>query len=348
MSTVFRVEKTGNFTVMSNIHLKDRRLSFRAKGLLAVILSLPPEWDYTITGLAHIAADGVDSVRAAVRELENCGYITRRQLRDERGRMSQNEYCVYENPEQNPDHFCEAPDNSDSCNNTKQNPEYSKSEQNANNIFLRESSAAEPSEEIPSTVKPTASTFNKLNKKELNTDKSIHSSSRASRGLAKEMKDFKKENNFFVSENYKREECLKTLRKNIEYDSFPEKEKVNEFVGIMADTICSTRGAVRVNGVELPTEQVKKRFFELRKAHIEHVLTALENNTGHVRNIRAYLITALYNAPSVICSVPVTIRSSMPNNPSSEKAAPTSNSSFDIEDVFAHIKARYKNCSESG
>ena len=103
MSTVFRVEKNANFTVMSNIHLKDRKLTLRAKGLLSVILSLPPEWDYTVTGLAKIVADGVDSVRTAVKELESFGYITRRQTRDELGKMSQNEYHVYENPKENPD-----------------------------------------------------------------------------------------------------------------------------------------------------------------------------------------------------------------------------------------------------
>ena len=104
MSTVFRVEKTANYTVMSNTHLKDRRLSYKSKGLLSVILSLPPDWDYTITGLAVIAADGVDSVKTAIKELEQYGYVTRTQLRDERGRMAQNEYRVYENPTDNPDY----------------------------------------------------------------------------------------------------------------------------------------------------------------------------------------------------------------------------------------------------
>ena len=107
MSTVFRVEKTANYTVMSNTHLKDRRLSFKAKGLLSVILSLPPDWDYTVTGLAIIAADGVDSVKTAVKELEKYGYIVRKQLRDELGRMARNEYRVYESPADNPDFVSE-------------------------------------------------------------------------------------------------------------------------------------------------------------------------------------------------------------------------------------------------
>ena len=104
MSTVFRVEKTANFTVMANIHLKDRRLSYKSKGLLSVILSLPPDWDYTITGLSVLTKDGVGAVREGVKELEKYGYVTRRQLRDERGRMAKNEYIVYENPADNPDY----------------------------------------------------------------------------------------------------------------------------------------------------------------------------------------------------------------------------------------------------
>ena len=105
MSTIFRVERTGNFTVMSNMHLKDRRLSFKSKGLLSVIFSLPPDWKYTLTGFAKIAADGVESVKSTVKELEKYGYVSRRQTRDERGRMSVNEYLVYENPRENPDYI---------------------------------------------------------------------------------------------------------------------------------------------------------------------------------------------------------------------------------------------------
>ena len=104
MSTVFRVEKNGNFTIMSNYHLKDRRLTYKAKGLLSEMLSLPPDWDYTLTGLALIANDGIDSVRSAVKELEKYGYLVRFQRRDEHGRMSVNEYAVYENPELNPNY----------------------------------------------------------------------------------------------------------------------------------------------------------------------------------------------------------------------------------------------------
>ena len=68
---VFRVERTQNYTVMSNYHLRDRRLSLKAKGLLSLMLSLPEDWDYTTKGLARICRDGVDSICATVRELED-------------------------------------------------------------------------------------------------------------------------------------------------------------------------------------------------------------------------------------------------------------------------------------
>ena len=73
---VFRVEKTKNYTVMSNHHLRDKSLSLKAKGLLSLMLSLPEDWDYTTKGLARICRDGVDSIRSAVQELEQRGYVS--------------------------------------------------------------------------------------------------------------------------------------------------------------------------------------------------------------------------------------------------------------------------------
>ncbi len=100
----------------------------------------------------------------------------------------------------------------------------------------------------------------------------------------------------------KRENYLEIIRENIDYDCFAEKEKVDELVKIMVDVVCSMRETVRVNGEDLPTEIVKNRFLKLDNSHIDYVLTALQKNTSEVRNIRAYLVTALYNAPATIGS----------------------------------------------
>lgn len=82
---VFRVQKTQNYTIMSNHHLRNKALSLKAKGLLSLMLSLPEDWDYTTRGLASICKEGVDSVCATVRELEAAGYIIRRRIRDRNG-----------------------------------------------------------------------------------------------------------------------------------------------------------------------------------------------------------------------------------------------------------------------
>lgn len=95
---VFRVQKTGNFTIMANHHLRDRTLSLKAKGLLSVLLSLPETWEYSVAGLAKILREGVGSISSGLKELEAAGYVRRRQRRDARGRMADTEYEVYEVP----------------------------------------------------------------------------------------------------------------------------------------------------------------------------------------------------------------------------------------------------------
>lgn len=96
---VFRIERTRDYTVMSNHHLRNANLSLKAKGLLSMILSLPEEWNYTTRGLASICKEGVDAIGSALKELETAGYIVRRQLRGTNGRITDTEYVIYEQPQ---------------------------------------------------------------------------------------------------------------------------------------------------------------------------------------------------------------------------------------------------------
>lgn len=95
---VFRVERTRDYTVMSNYHLKDTGLTLKAKGLLSMMLSLPDEWNYTTRGLASICKESVETIGKTLRELENAGYLTRRQLRGKNGRITDTEYTIFEKP----------------------------------------------------------------------------------------------------------------------------------------------------------------------------------------------------------------------------------------------------------
>ena len=99
---VIRVEKNKNYTQMSNFHLRDKNLSLRAIGLLSKMLSLPDEWDYTVSGLAAICKEGRDAVRATLMELEAAGYMVRQQVHAEDGTFSGNEYVVYEKAKTQP------------------------------------------------------------------------------------------------------------------------------------------------------------------------------------------------------------------------------------------------------
>ena len=99
MSTVVRVVKNENYTTLSNFHFKDKRLSWKAKGLLSTMLSLPDNWNYTIEGLATLSDDGIKATNSGLNELEKCGYLIRRQQRNEAGHYGVTEYIIYEQPQ---------------------------------------------------------------------------------------------------------------------------------------------------------------------------------------------------------------------------------------------------------
>ena len=97
---VFRINKTKNYTVMSNYHLKDRGLSLKAKGLLSLMLSLPDEWDYSISGLCAICVESESAVNSALKELKKRGYLRVDKIMPDKtstGRIEY-EYNIFEQP----------------------------------------------------------------------------------------------------------------------------------------------------------------------------------------------------------------------------------------------------------
>ncbi len=125
---VFRIEKTRDYTVMSNHHLRNAGLSLKSKGLLSMMLSLPEDWNYTTRGLAKICKEGTDSIGSALKDLERAGYIVRNRLRDSKGKIVDVEYVIYETPhppdtgqpcEDEPDTACPDTENPDMDNPTR-------------------------------------------------------------------------------------------------------------------------------------------------------------------------------------------------------------------------------------
>ena len=282
MSTVFRVFKTEKFSVISNYHLFDKRLTHKATNLLTTMLALSPVWDYTLKGLASLKKDGIDGVRSGIRELEKLGYLTRRQLRNEKGQLAHNEYLVYETPELNPN--------------------FAKSEENCQELPSLENPITDkkinsPSLENPSTENPT-----QLNTKLLNT-KYINQS-------------YQDNNNININNTYRcdemdsidkidRKEIKAELKKQLSYEKLisrneADKKQINSIINILADVMSSRSQSIRIGGENKPLEEVIQRFKQLTDKHIAYVLECLNKNADKPRNIRAYLLTSLFNAPSTM------------------------------------------------
>ena len=96
--SVFKIEKNENYTVMSNYHLRDRNLSYKAKCLLSFMLSLPEDWDYSINGLVAVSKEEVKAIKNILQELQRCGYLIINKKQNEIGQFEY-EYLIYEYPE---------------------------------------------------------------------------------------------------------------------------------------------------------------------------------------------------------------------------------------------------------
>ena len=270
---VFRIERTRDYTVMSNHHLRNANLSLKAKGLLSMILSLPEEWNYTTRGLASICKEGVDAIGSALKELETAGYIVRRQLRGTNGRITDTEYVIYEQPQ---------PD-------------------------MSQPDTASPDTENPDMVKPDTEKPAELNIEKSNTEKSItYGSSTDSipfrETAAARPPERKGRDAMSVTEieNYR-----ELILENIEYDCLKQRyplylDDLNEIVELLVETVCAKRKTTRISGADFPHEIVRSRFLKLDSSHIEFVMDCLQKNTTQVRNMKQYLLAVLFNAPTTM------------------------------------------------
>ena len=273
---VFRIERTLDYTVMSNHHLKDTALSLKAKGLLSMMLSLPDEWNYTTRGLAAICKEGVDAIGGALRELESAGYIVRHQLRDRQGRISDTEYVIYEQPQP------KAPDTSqpDTASPDTENP------------YLAD----------PDTGKPAELNIEKSKTQKSNTQGSSTDSIPFRATAAARPPERKGRDSMSMEEM---QDYRELILENIEYDHLCRefetyREDLDEIVELIVETVCARRKTTRIAGADFPHEVVRSRFLKLDSSLIEFVMESLHNNTTEVRNMKQYLLTVLFNAPTTM------------------------------------------------
>lgn len=270
---VFRIEKTRDYTVMANHHLRNAALSLKAKGLLSLMLSLPEDWDYTTKGLARICKDGVDSICSTVKELEEHGYIIRRRIRNDKGQMTTVEYTILEQPK-------------------LPLPEQGKPKRE--NPVLGNPTLEKPILENPDQLNTKKSSKQLSNTDALNTELSNPILSNPDKPLPADGMgmDMRATYHEIILENMEYEYLIQ--------DKHVDRERLDEIVELLVDTVCSARQVIRIAGDDFPADVVKSRLLKLDSSHIQYVLDCMANNTTYVRNIKKYLLAALYNAPTTI------------------------------------------------
>ena len=268
---VFRIEKTKDYTVMSNHHLRNTELSLKAKGLLSLMLSLPEDWDYTMRGLSRICKDGIDSNRVGVQELEAQGYLVRQRVRLPNGQLGSVEYTILEQPRA-PQPKPEIP--------TLEKP------------MLENPTQVKPILDSPMQEIPTQLNKDILNTNLSNTDESNPILSNPPTPVGTRMGKDGMET---------REIYRQIILENIDYeilatDPQVDREQLDEITEIILDTVCTSRKTIRISSDDFPAEVVKSRFLKLNASLIQYVMSCMKENTTRIRNIKKYLLAALYNA----------------------------------------------------
>ena len=258
-----RNNRTRDFTVMGNIHLRDKNLSLKAVGLLSKMLSFNDSWQFSTRGLAAICKEGPDAILSTLKELEENGYLVRHRSRDDKGRLVTTEFDIYESPQAGLPH---------GENPHRENPD-----------------VANPDVENPHGDYPA----------QLNTDQVI---THGRNILSKNNQSINLDGMDRMDERNRYEEII---RQNLDYgilcqDSKFDKDRFQEMIDIMLDAVCSTAPTIRINGEDMPQQVVKSRLLKLNSSHIEYVFEVMNKNPSDIRNIKAYLLTALYNASLTI------------------------------------------------
>ena len=258
---VFRIEKTRDYTVMSNHHLRDMSLSLKAKGLLSLMLSLPENWDYTMKGLSRICKDGIDSISGGIRELEERGYLIRERVRGANGQLGSIEYTILEQPKE-PTPAQEKP--------IRENPVQ-----------------ANPTLVTPVQEEPT----------QLNKDGSSNDPSRTDLSSTEISNPIQSNPptpagaRMGTDRMGARESYRELILENIEYDFWKNSDRIDhemldEITELIVDTVCSARKTIRIAGDDYRAEVVKSRFLKLDSSHVQYVMDCMKDNTTYVRNIK--------------------------------------------------------------
>ena len=261
---VFRIEKTRDYTVMANHHLKNRELTLKAKGLMSVLLSLPDDWDYTLAGLARISREGVDAIREAIKELERAGYVIRNRVRNEKGQLTDTEYVIYEQPR-------------------------------ASEVASARQQPDSPALEKPVLENPMQLNTHRSNTHRENIDLSIPHAAMPYPSIPQSSMCGREQPSMVAQ--YKA-----LVQHHIDYENMCqqyERERLDEIVYLIVEVLCSKAQYFTINGSDVPAEMVREQLLKFNSLHLQYVFDSLNKTASSITNIKAYLLTTLYNAVSM-------------------------------------------------
>jgi predicted transcriptional regulator len=210
------------------------------------MLSLPENWDFSINGLAEILPDGRSSVAEGLRKLEKCGYLTREKKRDEKGKIIDVDYIIYDESQ-----IYGAVDNP----------------------YVENQGMDCPDDDYPHAGNRIQSINNQSITKQSNTNQSI-------RAIDDDL-----------------------IKANISFEKLiafhhDDEKLIVELVSIMTDIATSKQKSYTISGKKYPSQTVKNCILSLKYENIEYVLDSLNSNTSHIRNVKAYLTSTLFNSKS--------------------------------------------------
>ena len=320
--SVIRVAKIRGYTVMSNYHLRDRELSCKACGLLSRMLSLPEEWDYTTQGLASICKEGVTAISAILRELEEHGYLVRVRKRNEKGQLAEMEYIIYETPRLNPSRSPQPDGQEEPADCCPEDLPEECPDGCPDEVFESPETEADlcvpPAREIHAQEVPSPAGRGQTNKEILNTQKTITDSlsfvsfspSVNTRGDEENAPmDEPVENSHEEGTDGRTEECVperarEHIRRQIDYALLCDRVnrvQLDELVEIMLEVAMNRSPTIRLSREEeYPAAYVRERFRKITAEHVEKVFEGIRENASRVKNVKAYLLAALFNAVSTI------------------------------------------------
>lgn len=308
-TTVFRVEKNKNYTTISNHHLQDRKLSLKAKGLLTLILSLPPEWDMTLKGLVSLSGDGVDSVRSGIQELEKAGYLRRSRSRNNLGQLLCTEYTIYEQAvTENVTSETEIDDNLNIIYNEKSH--IGKSDVDKNSHVGKSDVDKNTTEKIENSQigfsnigKPyigKSNTIKYLNNKDTNNINNYPYQSTYSSKLCREPKENSIDEMEKAQTLYEERKAYEEIiKQNISYDLLTEQKEISRdfldlCIQVMVDAVTSNKPYIKIKGQDIPKEAVKSVLLKLDDENISYVNMCLSESKTAIKNMQSYILTALY------------------------------------------------------